>query len=62
MKKLLVYLVILVSGLIGLMALFPEKTTNLAMNAERSVSGLDLKTVAIAGENWHSMGGHKKSV
>ena len=57
MKKLLMYLVILVSGLIGLMALFPEKTTNLAMNAERFVSGLDSKTVAIAGENWHYLEG-----
>ena len=53
MKKLLAYLMILVAGLIGLMALFPEQTAKLGMSAERSVSGLGYKTVAIGEETWH---------
>jgi len=57
MKRLLTYSVIILAGLIGLMALFPEKTTILAMSAERSVSGLHLKTVIIGSETWHYLEG-----
>ena len=57
MKKLLTYLVILVGGLIGLMALFPEKTAELAVNAERSRSGLSHATVVIGDETWHYLEG-----
>ena len=35
MKKLLLALVLLLVALVGLMALFPEETTRLAINAER---------------------------
>ena len=57
MKKLLTYLVILFAGLIGLMALFPEKTAELAVNAERSRSGLSHETVVIGDETWHYLEG-----
>ena len=57
MKKLLTYLVILIAGLIGLMALFPEKTAELAVNAERSRSGLSHETVVIGDETWHYLEG-----
>ncbi len=60
MKKLLMYLVILVVGLIGLMALFPEETTKLGMNAERSKSGLGYKTAVIGDETWHYLEGGPK--
>ena len=60
MKKLLMYLVILVVGLIGLMALFPEQSAKLGMNAERSVSGLGYKTVVIGDETWHYLEGGPK--
>jgi abhydrolase domain-containing protein 6 len=59
-KKLLTYLVILVAGLIGLMALFPEQSAKLGMNAERSVSGLGYKTVVIGDETWHYLEGGPK--
>ncbi len=57
MKKLLTYLVILVAGLVGLMAVFPEETAKLAVNAERSRSGLDHKTVVIGDDTWHYLEG-----
>jgi len=57
LKKLLMYLLILVVGLIGLMALFPEQSAKLGMNAERSVSGLGYKTVVIGDETWHYLEG-----
>jgi len=60
MKKLLMYLVILVAGLIGLMALFPEEIAKLGMNAERSGSGLGYKTAVIGDETWHYLEGGPK--
>ena len=60
MKKLLMYLMILVAGLIGLMALFPEETAKLGMNAERSGSGLGYKTAVIGDETWHYLEGGPK--
>ena len=60
MKKLLMYLVILVASLIGLMALFPEEAAKLGMNAERSGSGLGYKTVVVGDETWHYLEGGPK--
>ena len=60
MKKLLMYLVILVASLIGLMALFPEETAKLGMNAARSGSGLSYKTIVIGDETWHYLEGGQK--
>ena len=60
MKKLLMYLVILVASLIGLMALFPEETAKLGMNAARSGSGLSYKTIVIGDETWHYLEGGRK--
>ena len=54
---LLIYLLILVAGLIGLMAVFPQATAKLAINAERSRSGLTYKTVVIDDETWHYLEG-----
>jgi abhydrolase domain-containing protein 6 len=55
-----IYLLILVAGLIGLMAVFPQATAKLAVNAERSRSGLSYKTVAIGDETWHYLEGGPK--
>ena len=60
MKKLLMYLMIFVVGLICLTALFPEQSTKLAMNVERSMSGLGYKTVVIGDETWHYLEGGPK--
>jgi pimeloyl-ACP methyl ester carboxylesterase len=60
MKKLLMYLMIFVVGLICLTALFPEQSTKLAMNVERSMSGLGYKTVVIGDEIWHYLEGGPK--
>jgi pimeloyl-ACP methyl ester carboxylesterase len=60
MKKLLIYLVTPVVGLIGLMALFPEQSAKLGMNAERFVSGLEYKTVVLGDETWHYLEGGPK--
>ena len=60
MKKLLVCVLILVSGLIGLMALFPEQSAKLGIHAERSVSGLGHKTLVIGDETWHYLEGGPK--
>ncbi|RLA34636.1 MAG: alpha/beta hydrolase [Gammaproteobacteria bacterium] len=54
---LLIYLLILVASLIGLMAVFPQATAKLAINAERSRSGLTYKTVVIDDETWHYLEG-----
>ena len=57
MKKLSLYLVTVIAVLIGLMALFPEKTAKLAMSAERFASGLAYKTVVAGDESWHYLEG-----
>lgn len=60
MKKLLTSLTLLVAGLIGLVALFPEQSAKLGMSAERSMSGLGHKTVVIGDETWHYLEGGPK--
>ena len=57
MKKLLTYLMIPVASLAGLMASFPKRTAELAMSAERSLSGVGYKTVVIGDETWHYLEG-----
>lgn len=57
MRKTLLYLLALVAFLILLLAIFPEKTAILAVNAERSASGLDYKTIVIDDETWHYLEG-----
>jgi abhydrolase domain-containing protein 6 len=56
-KKTLRYLLALVAFLILLLAIFPENAATLAVNAERSASGLDHKTIVIDGETWHYLDG-----
>ena len=55
-----IYPLIFVAGLIGLMALFPKATTRLAINAERSRSGLTYKTSVVGDETWHYLEGGPK--
>lgn len=57
MKKILLLLSLPFAGLAGLMAVFPEDTTELAFSLERFRSGLDHKTVAVGGETWHFLEG-----
>lgn len=60
MKKFFMCLVLLVAGLIGLLALFPEQSATLGLNTERFVSGLGHKTVVIGDETWHYLEGGPK--
>jgi len=57
MKKFLLALVLLLAALVGLMALFPEETTRLAIHAERTASGLEHRTIDLDGETWHYLEG-----
>ncbi len=57
MKKLLIAFVAVVAAVVILAALFPERATNLAFRAERLVSGLEYKTVAVGDETWHYLEG-----
>ena len=57
LKKTLAVLLALVAALFALMALYPEKTTAIAIDLERSASGLDYKTIAYGGETWHYLDG-----
>jgi len=57
MKKFLLSLVVLLVALVGLMALFPEESTRLAINVGRSASGLEHRTVDLDGETWHYLEG-----
>jgi pimeloyl-ACP methyl ester carboxylesterase len=60
MKRLSMYLVVLVAAVTGLMALFPEQSAKLGIDAERSLSGLVYKTVVIGDETWHYLEGGPK--
>ena len=60
MKRILMSLAILVGGVVGLMALFPEKVAELSTYSERSKSGLSHKTVVVADETWHYLEGGQK--
>lgn len=42
---------------VALLALFPEEATNMAVNAERSASGLQYESVVIDNETWHYLDG-----
>ena len=57
MKRILAYLVIILAGLIGLMAVFPERSAKLGLNAERHISGLGYNTIAVGDETWHYLEG-----
>lgn len=57
MKRLLISLVVIIGALVGLMALFPEHTARLAINTERSSSGLGYKSMVVDNEPWHYLEG-----
>ncbi len=57
MKKLLLLIVVLLAVLVGLMAVFPEKTAELGVQAERAGSGLSHKTLLIGNQTWHYLEG-----
>lgn len=57
MKKLFLFLVFLIAVTVGLMALFPEETARLGMQAERNRSGLEHKTIQVGSETWHYLTG-----
>ena len=57
MKRFLIALLVLVAALIGLMALFPEQAAKLAINSERSLSGLGYKSIVVDNETWHYLEG-----
>lgn len=60
MKKVFMYLLSVVAGLVILMALFPEKAAEFAISAERSRSGLAHEVVVIDDETWHYLEGGPK--
>ena len=57
LKKVVLVLLGLLLVLLALMALFPERTTAIAVDLERSASGLDYKTIVVDGETWHYLDG-----
>ncbi len=57
MKRALMYVVVMLAALAGLMALFPEKAAEIAINAERSRSNLIHQTVVIDDDTWHYLEG-----
>ena len=57
MMKLALVLLLILGCLVALMAIFPEDTTRLMFAAERSRSGLELKTAVVDGETWHYLDG-----
>jgi hypothetical protein len=57
MKKLLIYVAIVLMGCIGAMATFPDKTADLGISAERMLSGLTPGTLIVKGETWHYLDG-----
>ena len=54
------FVVLLLVVLAGVMALFPEKAAEFAINAERSRSGLSHEVVVIDDETWHYLEGGPK--
>ncbi len=57
LKRVVLVLVGLLLVLLAMMALFPERTTAIAVDLERSASGLDYKTIVVDGETWHYLDG-----
>jgi pimeloyl-ACP methyl ester carboxylesterase len=60
LKKMLFVLLGLFAALLALMALYPQKTTSIAIGIERYASGLDHKTIIVGGEPWHYLEGGPK--
>ena len=57
MKKAAIIALLLLAGLAGLMATFPEDATRVAFSVERFRSGLADKTATVDGETWHYLDG-----
>lgn len=57
LKKILLGLVILIAALVGSVYLFPEKTLSLAINSERTSSGLVEETITVGDLKWHVLSG-----
>ena len=57
MKKFLLYTAIVLVGITGAMATFPDKTAELGIGAERWLSGLTSKTLIVNAETWHYLQG-----
>ncbi len=57
LRNLLIVLLGLLVTLLALMALFPEKTTAIAIDLERDARGLDYKTIVVGGNTWHYLEG-----
>ena len=52
MKKIALFLLLVLACLVALMAIFPEDTTRLMFAAERNRAGLELKSAVVDGETW----------
>lgn len=57
LKKTLLLSLGLIATLFALMALYPDRTTAIAIGLERHASGLNYKTIAVDGETWHYLDG-----
>ena len=57
MKKVALFLLVVLALLVALMALFPERATQVAFSIERNVSGLEVKSTSVDGETWHYLEG-----
>ena len=59
-KIMLLVLLGLFATLLALMAIYPQKTTAIALSLERNASGLDHKTIVVGEETWHYLEGGPK--
>ena len=50
----------LIAAVFALMALYPERATEIAIDLERTASGLDHKTIVVGDETWHYLEGGPK--
>lgn len=57
LKNVLFVFLLLFAALFALMALYPERTTAIAVDLERHASGLEYRTTVVGGETWHYLEG-----
>jgi len=57
MKKILLAVVLLVTGVVAWANLFPAQFMSLALESERGRNGLSEKTIVVDGETWHYLEG-----
>lgn len=57
MKKIALFLLLVVAAVVALMATFPEDTARVMFALERQRAGLELRSTVVDGETWHYLEG-----